>query len=56
LNGELLLVSVKGSPNVIFREYESSSEKPELFEEIIRKGYPEISKVELIIGEGWSIW
>jgi hypothetical protein len=56
LNGELLLVSVKGSPNVIFREYEDSSEKPELFEEIIREGYHDISKVELQIGEGWKIW
>jgi len=56
LNGELLLVSVRGNPNIIFREFEDSSEKPELVEEIIRKGYPDYLKVELINGEGWKIW
>ncbi|MEI7491321.1 MAG: ParB N-terminal domain-containing protein [Bacteroidota bacterium] len=55
-NCELLLISVKGSPNIVFKSYESSSEKPLFVENLINKGYPELSKVEIFVGDGWRIW
>ncbi len=56
LDGEILMVFVKGSPPIIFKNFEGSVEKPELVGEIIKKGYPNMDKVELIFGEGWKIW
>ena len=56
LNGELLLISVKGSPNNVFVRHEDTSEKPPLVEKLINKGYPEMSKVEIFVGDGWRIW
>ena len=58
-NGEILLVYVKGSPELIFDISIGSYEKPSMVKEIIKKGYPGWSKVEIFIGneiEGWDVW
>lgn len=55
-NSEILLISTKGNPAIKFKQFNASSEKPLMVEEIIKKGYPEISKVEILLGEGWKIW
>ena len=56
LNGEILLVSVKGNPTIIFKNFEGEPEKPVIIEEIIRKGYTEWSKVEIFVDDGWKFW
>ena len=56
LNCELLLISVKGSPNNVFKRHEETSEKPSFIERIINQGYPDLSKVEIFVDDGWSIW
>jgi len=56
LNCELLLVSVKGSPNNVFKIHEGTSEKPSLIERLINQGYPDLSKVEIFVSDGWKIW
>lgn len=55
-NGELLMVMVKGSPKVNFKFIDSSPEKPEIVEQIIKEEYQGWSTVELFTGEGWKIW
>jgi len=56
LNGEILLMSIKGSPPNVFKMFEGSTEKPLLMEELIKKGYPDWSKVEIFVDDGWKIW
>jgi hypothetical protein len=54
--GEILLVSVKGNPQMIFTgAVAGSAEKPSIVREMIDKWY-KASKVELFVGEGWEIW
>jgi len=55
-NGEILLVYVKGSPKLIFDISKGSSQKPSMVKEIIEKGYPGWSKVEIFKENGWEIW
>ena len=57
--GEILLVYVKGSPNMIFKTFDGSKEKPRMVKDYIEKGYPGWSKVEIFVDqeiEGWEIW
>jgi hypothetical protein len=56
MNVEILLVSVKGSPKVNFKEYSGSPEKPTVIKEIIEKEYQGWSKVELFVDNGWKMW
>lgn len=56
LNCELLLISMKGSPNNVFKRHEETSEKPIFIEKLINEGYPELSKVEIFVDDGWKIW
>jgi len=56
LNVEILLITVKGSPKVNFKEFDGSPEKPTVIKEIIEKEYQGWSKVELFVDEGWKIW
>lgn len=55
-NGELLMIMVKGSPKVNFKIFDSSSEKPEVVEKMIREEYKGWPIVELLDGDGWKIW
>jgi len=57
--GEILLVSVKGCPPLIFDFYEGSKDKPSLVKEVIKIGYPGWSKVEIFVDKmivGWELW
>jgi N6-adenosine-specific RNA methylase IME4 len=47
---------VKGSPKLIFDISKGSSQKPSMVKEIIEKGYPGWSKVEIFKENGWEIW
>jgi N6-adenosine-specific RNA methylase IME4 len=55
-NGEILLVYVKGSPKLIFDISTRSEQKPSMVKEIIEKGYPGWSRVEIFKGDGCEIW
>ena len=54
--GEICLVTVKGSPNFIFKHFPCATEKPGLLKKVIDIGYPGWSKVEIFKGDGWEIW
>ncbi len=56
LNCELLLISMKGSPTNVFKRHEETSEKPIFIERLIKQGYPDLSKVEIFVDDGWKIW
>lgn len=56
INGELLLVSVKGSPKIGFKRFDSSPEKPDIIEKMIKEQYQGWSMVEILVGDGWKIW
>jgi hypothetical protein len=56
LNCELLLVSIKGSPTNVFKRHEEINEKPSFIERLIEQGYPDLSKVEIFVNDGWKIW
>src|SRR5271157_3381812 len=56
MNVEILLVSVKGSPKVNFKEFDGSPEKPNVINDIFNKQYQGWSKVELFVDNGWKIW
>ena len=53
--GEILLVSTKGNPKLIFKNTKGSTEKPEIVRDMIKTGY-KTPVVELHFGEGWEIW
>jgi len=52
---ELLLVSTRGNPKMIFKETKGNVEKPVFVRDVIKNGY-QTSIVELFLGEGWEIW
>ena len=54
--GEICLVTVKGSPNFIFKHFPCGTEKPGLLKKVIDIGYPGWSKVEIFKGDGREIW
>jgi hypothetical protein len=55
-NGEVCLVTVKGSPHLIFEHFPAATEKPELLKKVIDIGYPGWSRVEIFKDDGWQIW
>lgn len=54
--GEICLVSVKGSPHSIFERYPGAAEKPDLLKKVIDIGYKGWSRVEIFKDDGWQIW
>jgi len=54
--GEICLVTIKGSPKLIFDIYPAAEEKPTLLKEVIDIGYPGWSRVEIFKDDGWQIW
>lgn len=56
INGELLLVSIKGSPKTNFKIFDGSPVKPDIIEKMIKEQYKGWSMVEIMGGEGWKIW
>lgn len=56
INGELLLISVKGSPKTNFKIFDGSPEKPNIIEKMIKEQYQGWSMVEILVGDGWKVW
>jgi hypothetical protein len=54
--GEICLITVKGSPHIIFEHFSCATEKPSLLKKAIDIGYPGWSRVEIFKGDGWEIW
>jgi len=53
---ELALVGYRGNPPDFIKSHAGSPEKPLLFEQILNSYYPNKSKVEILVDEGWKIW
>ena len=54
--GELCLVTVKGSPRSIIEHYPGAMEKPDLLKKVIDIGYKGWSGAEIFKDDGWQIW
>lgn len=56
--GELMLIGTKGNPPMIplSDENQPMIEKPPIICEMIDKGYPQVDKVIIHLGEGWKQW
>jgi ParB-like nuclease domain len=55
-HGEICLITVKGSPHIIFEHFPYATEKPSLLKKVIDIVYPGWSRVEIFKGDGWEIW
>lgn len=57
-SGEIMLIGIRGNPPMISLSNENSSDpfKPPIIREMIMKGYPQVDKVTINLGEGWELW
>ena len=53
---EICLITVKGSPHIIYEHFPCATEKPSLLKKVIDIGYPGWSRVEIFKNNGWEIW